>query len=244
MIIRKSFSQFVKEAVAPPQPKPAPSLSDLRSAAAKATMAGPSKEAQSLMSTRTKNILGPEKLSAGIKAQQSVETMRSSIPSPSSTPLPAANPEWAKANPKLATAYAERQRTRGTAQTDNPLMKDMRSNLSLTPSVQSKDVATLGKGFQSLTQNQNAVKPSTTVPAKPTSTPVPTSTTPVPTSTTPVPTAPAQPKPGLSDAEKKRIDDFRALGPFQKLQQKSQLEKELASLTPEQRQQVMDYYNR
>jgi hypothetical protein len=240
MIIRKSFSQFVKEAVAPPQPKPtvpAPSLSDLRSAAAKATMAGPSKEAQSLMSTRTKNILGPEKLSAGIKAQQSVETMRSTIPSPSSTPLPAPNPEWAKANPKLATAYAERQRTRGTAQTDNPLMKDMRSNLSLTPSVQSKDVATLGKGFQSLTQNPNAVKPSTTVPAKP-------SSTPVPTSTTPVPTAPAQPKPGLSDVEKKRIDDFRALGPLQKLQQKSQLEKELASLTPEQRQQVMDYYNR
>jgi hypothetical protein len=191
MIIRKSFSQFIKEAVVPPQPKPAPSLSDLRSAAAKATMAGPSKEAQSLMSTRTKNILGPEKLSAGIKAQQGVETMRSSIPSPSST-----------------------------------------------PSVQSKDVATLGKGFQSLTQNPNAVKPSTTVPAKPTS------STPVPTSTTPAPTAPAQPKPGLSDAEKKRIDDFRALGPLQKLQQKSQLEKELSTLTPEQRQQVMDYYNR
>jgi hypothetical protein len=236
MIIRKSFSQFVKEAVAP-------SLSDLRSAAAKATMAGPSKEAQSLMSTRTKNILGPEKLSAGIKAQQSVETMRSSMPSPSSTPLPAANPEWAKANPKLATAYNERQRIRGTAQTDNPLMKDMRSNLSLTPSVQSKDVATLGKGFQSLTQNPNAVKP---LPAKtPTAPTLPKPTsTPVPTSTTPVPTAPAQPKPGLSDAEKKRIDDFRALGPLQKLQQKSQLEKELASLTPEQRQQVMDYYNR
>ena len=191
MIIRKSFSQFIKEAVVPPQPKPAPSLSDLRSAAAKATMAGPSKEAQSLMSTRTKNIIGPEKLSAGIKAQQGVETMRSSIPSPSST-----------------------------------------------PSVQSKDVATLGKGFQSLTQNPNAVKPSTTVPAKPTS------STPVPTSTTPAPTAPAQPKPGLSDAEKKRIDDFRALGPLQKLQQKSQLEKELSTLTPEQRQQVMDYYNR
>ena len=191
MIIRKSFSQFIKEAVVPPQPKPAPSLSYLRSAAANATMAGPSKEAQSLMSTRTKNILGPEKLSAGIKAQQGVETMRSSIPSPSST-----------------------------------------------PSVQSKDVATLGKGFQSLTQNPNAVKPSTTVPAKPTS------STPVPTSTTPAPTAPAQPKPGLSDAEKKRIDDFRALGPLQKLQQKSQLEKELSTLTPEQRQQVMDYYNR
>lgn len=234
MIIRKSFSQFVKEAVAPSQPKPtAPSLSNLRGAAAKATMTGPSKEAQSLMSTRTKNILGPEKLSAGISAQQGVETMRSSMPSPSSTPLPAANPTWAKANPQLATAYNERQRTRGTAQTDNPLMKDMRSNLPLTPSVQSKDVATLGKGFQSLTQNPNVVKPSTTVSAKPT-----------PTSTTQVPTVSVQPKTGLSDAEKQRIDDFRALGPLQKLQQKSQLEKEIASLSPEQGQQVMDYYKR
>lgn len=231
----KSFSEFIAEVN---------TLNDLRSVAAKATMAGPSKEAQSLMSTRTKNILGPEKLSAGISAQQGVETMRSSIPSPSSTPLPAPNATWAKANPKLATAYNERQRIRGTAQTDNPLMKDMRSNLSLTPSVQSKDVATLGKGFQSLTQNPNAAKPSTIVSAKPSTLPTSTSVPkPTPTST-PVPTTPAQPKTGLSDAEKQRIDDFRALGPLQKLQQKSQLEKELASLSPEQRQQVMDYYKR
>ena len=232
---QKTFSEFIAEVN---------TLNDLRSAAAKATMAGPSKEAQSLMSTRTKNILGPEKLSAGISAQQGVETMRSSIPSPSSTPLPAPNATWAKANPKLATAYNERQRIRGTAQTDNPLMKDMRSNLSLTPSVQSKDVATLGKGFQSLTQNPNAAKPSTTVSAKPSTLPTSTSVPkPTPTST-PVPTTPAQPKTGLSDAEKQRIDDFRTLGPLQKLQQKSQLEKELASLSPEQRQQVMDYYKR
>ena len=32
---------------------------------------------------------------------------------------------WAKANPKLAAAKAERDKTRGTAQSTNPLMKDM-----------------------------------------------------------------------------------------------------------------------
>lgn len=282
MIIRKSFSQFVHEAIAatplttkpkqptaPAQPAarpilnvggtgaqpapsystatnvkpvgtslsssairpatPAPSLSDLRSAAAKATMAGPSKEAQALMSPRAKAMLGQSKLDAGVQAQQGVETMRSSMPSSSSTPLPAANAQWAKANPKLAAAYAERQRIRGTAQTDNPMMGDMRSNLSLTPSVQSKDVSTLGKGNQSLVQNPNAVRP------------LPTSTQAPPAPTLPKPT---QAPGGLTDAEKKRIDDFRALSPLQKLQQRGQMEKELSTLTPEQRKQVMDYYNR
>ena len=41
-------------------------LDDLRKAAAKATLTGPSKVAQALMSRRTKNILGKEKLEAGI----------------------------------------------------------------------------------------------------------------------------------------------------------------------------------
>ena len=37
--------------------------------------------------------------------------------------------QWAKANPKLAAAKAERDRTRGTSATTNPLMKDMKSRL-------------------------------------------------------------------------------------------------------------------
>ena len=86
---------------------------------------------------------------------------------------------WAKANPKLAAAAAERQRIRGTQQTDNPLMKDFRSRLPMnSPSVQSPDVAKLGAGNQSLTQNPNALKaatpastpkstPSTTSPSTP-----------------------------------------------------------------------------
>ena len=120
MISPKTFSQFMNEAA---------SLEDLRSAAAKATLTGPSKEAQALMSPRAKAFMGQSKLDAGIQAQQGVEAMKSSMPSSTSTPLPAANAEWAKANPKLAATYTQRQQTRGTAQTDNPLMRDMRSNL-------------------------------------------------------------------------------------------------------------------
>jgi hypothetical protein len=197
MIVRKSFSQFVKEATAS-----SPTLDDLRSAAAKATMAGPSKEAQALMSPRAKAMLGQSKLDAGIQAQQGVEAMKSSMPSSTPTPLPTPNAQWAKANPKLAATYTQRQQTRGTAQTDNPLMRDMRSSLSQ--------------------------------PKLP---------------TTQAPTAPPQPqtKPptsGLTDAERKRIDDFKALGPLQKMQQRSTIEKELQQMTPEKRKEIMDYYNR
>ena len=65
-------------------------LENLRKASAQATMAGPSKEAQALMSDRTKRMLGPEKLSAGIKAQQEVEKMKSEIGVPKPTSAPTA----------------------------------------------------------------------------------------------------------------------------------------------------------
>jgi len=63
---------------------------------------------------------------------------------------------WRKANPKLAAAADERARIRGTAQTDNPLMKDMKSRLPVTPTVQAPAVKDLGLGQQSLSQNPNA----------------------------------------------------------------------------------------
>jgi hypothetical protein len=63
---------------------------------------------------------------------------------------------WRKSNPKLAAAADERARIRGTAQTDNPLMKDMRSRLPATPTVQAPEVKNLGLGQQSLSQNPNA----------------------------------------------------------------------------------------
>jgi len=72
-------------------------LDDLRKAAAKATLTGPSKEAQALMSQRTKNILGKEKLEAGIKAQQEVEKMKSEIGTPKPAPT---SPSTTAAQPK------------------------------------------------------------------------------------------------------------------------------------------------
>jgi hypothetical protein len=71
---------------------------------------------------------------------------------------------WAKANPKLAAAAAEKARIRGTAQSDNPLLDKMglRSRMQLTPTVQSpslkKDLGNLAGNYTRLTQNPNASK--------------------------------------------------------------------------------------
>jgi hypothetical protein len=83
------------------------------------------------------------------------------VPAGGAKPVGSAMDQWAKANPKLAAAAAEKARIRGTAQTDNPLMKDMRSKMPMTPSVQSPTLAKdLGKGSgnQSLLNNPNAAK--------------------------------------------------------------------------------------
>ncbi len=50
-------------------------------------------------------------------------------PTAPAKPAGSAMDQWAKANPKLAAAKAERDRTRGTSATTNPLMKDMKSKL-------------------------------------------------------------------------------------------------------------------
>ena len=75
---------------------------------------------------------------------------------------------WRKSNPKLSAAADEKARIRGTAQTDNPLMKDMRSSLPLTPSVQSptlkKDLGNLAGNYTSLTNNPNAAVAATPKP--------------------------------------------------------------------------------
>jgi hypothetical protein len=90
-----------------------------------------------------------------------VKPATSTAPKPSAA-KPASSPmdQWAKANPRLAAAAAEKSRIRGTQQTDNPLMKDMKSNLPMnSPSVQAPAVSNLGKGNQSLINNPNALKP-------------------------------------------------------------------------------------
>ena len=77
---------------------------------------------------------------------------------------------WALSNPKLAAAAAERERTRGTSQSDNPLMRGMPGKRPMTPSVQSPTLAAdLGKGSgnQSLVDNPNASKSAPPKPAAP-----------------------------------------------------------------------------
>jgi hypothetical protein len=67
---------------------------------------------------------------------------------PASATAPAAKPsamdQFAKANPKLAAASAERARTRGTSATTNPLMKDMKSRL---PAPKTPSPSTAKTGF-------------------------------------------------------------------------------------------------
>lgn len=104
-------------------------------------------------------------------------------PAAPTKPAGSAMDQWRAANPKLAAAADEKARIRGTSQTDNPLMKDMRSKMSMTPSVQSPTLAKDlggGSGNQSLLNNPNASKAATPKPAaaaKPTPGPKTTTTT-------------------------------------------------------------------
>jgi len=63
---------------------------------------------------------------------------------PAAKPAGSAMDQFAKANPKLAASAAERDRTRGTSATTNPLMKDMKANL---PAPKSPAPSTAKTGF-------------------------------------------------------------------------------------------------
>mgnify|MGYP006267242023 CR=1 FL=1 len=78
-------------------------LDAIRSAATKATLAGPSKEAQALMSSRTKALLGDDKLRAGREAQQKVASMMNPPSSPSSTGALPQGPRPSAQAPTLST---------------------------------------------------------------------------------------------------------------------------------------------
>jgi len=80
-------------------------------------------------------------------------------------PAGSAMDQFAKANPKLAAASAERDRTRGTSATTNPLMKDMKSSL---PAPASKPEATPGVGQRAAampSMGSSQFKPATTAQA-------------------------------------------------------------------------------
>ena len=130
-------------------------------------------------------VLGPKIVGSGSAGGSSSGSGGSggSTPKPTATttptaPKPAAGAQtgdkekdmatFAKANPKLAAAQAEKDRIRGTSQTDNPSMKDMTDKMPMTPSVQSPTLAKDldgGSGNQSLLDNPNASKAAT--PKKP-----------------------------------------------------------------------------
>jgi hypothetical protein len=63
---------------------------------------------------------------------------------PTAKPAGSAMDQFAKANPKLAASAAERDRTRGTSATTNPLMKDMKSRL---PAPKTPSPTTAKTGF-------------------------------------------------------------------------------------------------
>jgi len=67
------------------------------------------------------------------------------VPTPAK-PAGSAMDQWAKANPKLAAAKAERDRTRGTSATTNPLMKDMKSSMP-APKAPAPSTASTGFGL-------------------------------------------------------------------------------------------------
>lgn len=71
-------------------------------------------------------------------------TPKPTTPAAPAKPAGSAMDQWAKANPKLAAAKAERDRTRGTSATTNPLMKDMKANL---PAPKSPSPSTAKTGF-------------------------------------------------------------------------------------------------
>lgn len=71
-------------------------------------------------------------------------TQKPTAPAAPTKPAGSAMDQWAAANPKLAAAKAERDRTRGTSATTNPLMKDMKANL---PAPKSPAPSTAKTGF-------------------------------------------------------------------------------------------------
>ena len=76
----------------------------------------------------------PAATTAAAKPTTPAKPAATTAPKPTTPASPAkpagsAMDQWAKANPKLAAAKAERDRTRGTSATTNPLMKDTKSSM-------------------------------------------------------------------------------------------------------------------
>jgi len=133
-----------------PSPTAAPKTSD---SATKSKFAG-ARDAAFAKAKQIKGspVVGSAPAAPKLPAPSSTTPTKSSTSTPTkpSTPTAPTKPagsamdQWAKANPKLAAAKAERDRTRGTSATTNPLMKDMKSRL---PAPKSPAPSTAKTGF-------------------------------------------------------------------------------------------------
>ncbi len=131
---------------------------------------------------------------------------------------------WALANPKLAAASAERERTRGTSATTNPLMKDMKSRLPApAPAPVSKPTS---PAPQSTSTPQSLQKPQSTIQQqKPT--------------TSPIPSKPQQSPPTLTPQQQNIYK--QAYANRNNPLAKGRIQSELNKLTPEQKKQFQQY---
>jgi hypothetical protein len=219
MISPKTFLQFINEANA---------LNDLRSDNTKLPIVSSSKETQKpLMNT-------------SIPTQQDVDTTNSSVQSYTPRSSPTINPTWAKANPKLAAVQAEKDRIRGTSESDNPMIDaEMRSRMPMPKTMQSptfaKDLGS-SSGNQSLLNNPNVSKTATPIPTLPTQK-IPTAPT-LPTQK--IPTAPTLPTaPALNPKQQELYTQAytNRNNPFAK----GRIQSEFSKLTPEEQKAFKEY---
>jgi hypothetical protein len=94
----------------------------------------------------TKPVTRSDTTSAAPKPATTSATSKPTTPAAPAKPAGSAMDQWAKANPKLAAAKAERDRTRGTSATTNPLMKDTKSSMP-APKAPAPSTASTGFGL-------------------------------------------------------------------------------------------------
>jgi len=153
-----------------------------------------------------------------------------SAPSDSWKPKTKGEAEWAKNFPHLAARLNPDGTQKGTGQ--SKVEKDLaalRSDKQKAEIQKANDIIKSGK-VAALNPKTDTVQSTQAAQKKPAPTPS-------------VKPAPTPSNDDLSDADKKRIDDFKKLNAFQKLGQRSSVEAELAKMSPSRRQKVMDYYN-
>jgi hypothetical protein len=144
---------------------------------------------------------------------------------------------WALANPKLAAASAERERTRGTSATTNPLMKDMKSRLPAPTPAPAPVSKPTSPAPQSTSTPQSPQKPqSTTQQQRPQqSSPTPSK----PQQSSPTPSKPQQSSPTLTPQQQNIYR--QAYANRNNPLAKGRIQSELNKLTPEQKKQFQQY---